>query len=113
MEAKELIERIKTKSTKADVRMYRQAFMTVLFKRGVPEREIARVMDVRPPAVTKAIRRMSDMLYTGDTSYTDVYYETIHHSIAILTENVLAKATGTWRKVICKSITIDGLNFEV
>ena len=113
MEVEELIKTIKSKRRKIDIISYRQAFMLILYRRGIPGPEIARLLRIGPPEVHKCMRVICDRLDTKDPAATKAYYELTKHCIAIMTENALVEDGRGRRKVICNFVKIDGINFEI
>ena len=112
MSTKELIRIIKSDSRKADVIAYRQAFTLVMYKRGVPGAEIARLLGTEKSIVHKTLSVMCSRLEKRDFYANSAYHEILQHRITVTTENAAKSIVVGPSKILCVSIKIDGVNFE-
>ena len=112
MSTEELIQTIKSNSRRPDIISYRQAFTLVMYRRGVPGDEIARLLGTEKSIVHKTLRVMCDRYEKKDVYARSAYHEILEHCITVVTENAERSVNNCPSKILCKSITIDGVNFE-
>jgi len=112
MSTEELIKTIKSSCRRLDIISYRQAFTLVMYKRGVPGVEIARLLGTEESIVHKTLRVTCDRLEKRDEYVDAAYHEILQHRLTVVTENAEKEVSVGPSKILCKSITIDGVNFE-